>query len=120
MNMTTKQKAWSFIFTAMFALPEILWSPIINYIYELSQTSHSGGTHPYRYNFLQHPDNINLLSTVLFIQFLGLTLTLISLIVLNLKLKKWYLWALAFVLLILTIIAFFVFGLSISLRSIGF
>ena len=64
----------------MFALPEILWSPIANFYYELSQTSRSGGTHPFRYNFLQNSDNLNYLRFVIAIQFIGLLLALISVI----------------------------------------
>jgi len=78
--MTKKEKIWTWIFIAMFALPEILWSPIANFYYELSQTSKSGGTHPFRYNFLQKSDNLNYLKLVIALQFIGLLLVLFSLI----------------------------------------
>jgi hypothetical protein len=70
--MTKKQKIWMWIFIAMFAVPEILWSPVMNFYYQLSQTGGSGGTHPLRYNFLQYSDNLSYLKFVIFVQLLGL------------------------------------------------
>ena len=78
--MTKKQKIWMWIFLAMFIVPEILWSPVGNFYYELLQSSESGGTHPFRNNFLQNSDNLNNLKFVIFIQFIGLLLFLIYLI----------------------------------------
>lgn len=78
--MTKKQKIWMWIFIAMFAIPEILWSPIANFYYQLSQTSKSGGTHPFRDNFLQNSDNLSYLKFVVALQFVGLLLLLIYLL----------------------------------------
>ena len=117
--MTKKQKIWIMVFISIFAIPEILWSTMGNFVYELYK-SHFGNTYPLRYNFLQDSNNINLLNTVLFIQLLGLFAALVSSIVLNIKGKKWYGWVAVFILFILTIVAFLIFGLSISLRAIGF
>lgn len=72
--MTKKQKIWLGIFLAMFVIPELLWSPVGNFYYELSQTSKSGGTYPFRDNFLQDSDNLSILKSVLLIQFIGFTL----------------------------------------------
>jgi len=80
-NMMTKtQKIWMWIFIAMFAIPEILWSPVSNFYYELTQTSKSGGTHPFRYNFLQSSDNLGYLKFVITLQFIGLLLILFYLL----------------------------------------
>jgi hypothetical protein len=74
--MTKKiQKIWMWVFIAIFAIPEILWSPVLNFYYELSQTSISGGTHPFRNNFLQNSDNLKYLKFIIVIQLIGLLLT---------------------------------------------
>jgi hypothetical protein len=70
--MTKNQKIWMWVFVAMFAIPEILWSPILNFYYQLSQTNRSGGTYPLRYNFLQNSDNLNYLRLIIFMQLIGL------------------------------------------------
>jgi len=74
--MTKKQKIWLYVFLALFVIPEVLWSPVGNFYYELSQTSKSGGTEPFRDNFLQNSDNLSILKVVLLIQFIGFTLFL--------------------------------------------
>jgi beta-lactamase regulating signal transducer with metallopeptidase domain len=119
--MKKTQKIWLGVFLAMATIPEILWSPVENAIYELSQTNQSGGTHPFRSTFLEKTDNINILSTVLFIQFLGLFLSFIYLIAIRKQVQsKMLLWLAVSCLGLLAIVTFFVFGLSVSLRNIGF
>jgi uncharacterized membrane protein YkgB len=115
--MKKMQKVWLGVFLAMFLVPEILWSPVGNFVYELSQTSHGGGTHPFRQTFLENSDNINYLSTVLFIQLLGVFITFIYLLVLNKKIKnKMVLWSVIILSFFLAVVSFFCFGLSVSLR----
>lgn len=117
--LTKKQKIWTWIFLAMFLVPEILWSPISNFYFELLQTSKSGGTYPFRDNFLQNSDNLNYLKIVILLQFIGLLLSLILII----KNRKWMnkLWrylliALLFILFIITGFAlYFVFSFSIDI-----
>ena len=116
--MAKKQKVWLTIFILMFVIPEILWSPALNFIYEFFQKSNS--VHQIRPNFLANTDNANIYSSILFIQFIGLLFTTISLFIVNLKSKRVLLWILDSGLLILTIISFFIFGFSVSLRHIGF
>jgi len=70
--MTKKQKIWMWIFVAMFAIPEILWSPVLNFYYEFLQSSWTSNVHPIRYNFLQNSDNLNYLKLVVFLQLVGL------------------------------------------------
>ena len=115
--MTKKQRIWLWIFIAMFAIPEILWSPVANFYYELSQTSKSGGTHPFRYNFLQNSDNLHYLRLVIFLQFMGLLLLLAS-VVKNKPFKnkslKYFLIALLSILLILATFAFY-FAMTFSI-----
>ena len=65
------QKTWMWVFIAMFAIPEILWSPISNFYYELLQTSKTSFVQPLRTNFLLNADNINYLRFVLFLQLIA-------------------------------------------------
>ena len=95
------------IFIAMFALPEILWSPVGNFYYQLSQTSKSGGTHPFRDNFFQNSDNLNYLKFVIALQFVGLLLTLSFLIKNKYVANKLIKYLFAILLIILLIIVGF-------------
>lgn len=79
--MTKKQKIWLILGLALFVVPEILWSPLGNFYYELSQTGKSGGTSPFRDNLLQNTDNLSLLKTVLFIQLAGVLIITFKLFV---------------------------------------
>lgn len=113
------QKVWLGIFLAMFLVPEILWSPVGNFIYELSQPG--GQVHSLRNNFLINTDNVNWYSSVLFIQFLGLLLSAICLIIIRKNFKrKSTLWIGCFLLFLASLLVLLLFGLSVSLRHIGF
>lgn len=117
--MTKKQKIILYSFLGMFIIPELLWSPVGNLFYELSQTGKSGGVKPFRLTFLD--SNVNALSTILFVQFLGATLSVIYLIYLNKRIKrKPLLWFGVIILGLLAITTFYLFGFSINLRNIGF
>ena len=39
--MTKKQKIWLCVFLAMFIIPELLWSPILNFAYSIVQNSNN-------------------------------------------------------------------------------
>lgn len=118
--MSKTQKVWLWIFLALFVVPEALWSPVGNMIYEL-YLSQFGNTYPFRDNFLQNSDNINVLSSVLFIQLLGLVFTIVYLIFKRTHIQnKTVLWSSLVLLLLATLVTFFVFGLSMSFRNIGF
>lgn len=120
-KMTKIQKIWLCIFIAMFALPELLWSPVGNFVYELYQNHLHGNSYPFRRNFLDNPDHINALSTILFIQLAGLVFLLIYLLVIRKSIGNqivlWISWVL---LLAAAVVVFFLFGFSVSLRHIGF
>src|SRR3989344_3307388 len=118
--MSKKQKIWLGVFLAMFIIPDLLWSPVGNFGYELYK-SHYGNTYPFRNNFLQDSDNVNMLSTVLFIQMLGLFSSAVCLVIINKSVKnKWLLWLSVIILLFASVIVFYLFGFSIKLRSFGF
>ena len=70
--MTKWQKVWLSIGIAMFAIPEILWSPVVNFAFEWSQkTNH---VVPLRSSFLTDIDNIDRWSAILLIQAFGFML----------------------------------------------
>ena len=66
--MTKIQKIWLWIFIAMFAIPEILWSPIANFIYSFFEPLKNGYSQLFRNNFLFNYKYENLLKLVIFIQ----------------------------------------------------
>lgn len=90
-----------------------------NFVYEFFDDS--ADVKPLRDNFLMSFDNYNLYSTILFIQLLGIFATFVYLIVLRKKIEnKFILWAGLILSFLLSVVVFFCFGLSISLRNIGF
>jgi uncharacterized protein YacL len=119
--MTKTQKIWLWIFIAMFAVPEILWSPVGNFVYSLMTPLKEGSVQVLRDNFLLDKSYDNLYSTILFIQALGLTLTLVLLLLFRKNVKnKTALWISYILSFFAAIVVFLLFGLSISLRHIGF
>lgn len=116
--LTKKQKIWLWIFGAMFAIPEIVWSPVLNFYYEFWQSGWSGNVHPIRNNFLQNSDNLNYLKLIFFIQSIGLILFLISLIKnrKSIKLSN-YLLLIVLSIIILLLVAFVLyFALAVKMR----
>ena len=116
-HMTKGQKMGFWAVLGLFIIPELLWSPVGNFIYELDKNT---GT-PFRNTFLEDSSNINILSTVLFIQLLGLFCSAVYLIIIHNSVKnKWLLWPSVVILLLSSVVVFYLFGFSINLRSIGF
>lgn len=72
------KKIWLLVFSGMFLIPEILWSPVINFYYELFISGRSGGTVPIRNSFFQHTDNILYLKLLLIFQLIGLFILLVK------------------------------------------
>lgn len=70
--MTKKQKLWLGIFFALFLVPEILWSPVF-------------GLLPFGKNFVSNSDNHGILTLIVFIEFVGLLLSFVTLAVFNKK-----------------------------------
>ena len=110
--MSKLQKTWLSLFAAMFLLPEILWSPVGNYIYELSQGS--GKIIALRSNFITTSTNYSFIwyGLVTLIQLLGLIGCLIYLFVIKKKYPKNQLLLntsifLAIILLILNLLTFY-------------
>jgi len=72
--MTKTQKIWMGIFIAMFAIPEILWSPVANFIYSFLNPPSNGYPVLLRNNFLFNYQNEWLLKAIILIQLVGVIL----------------------------------------------
>ena len=64
--MTKTQKIWLWISVAMFVVPEVLWSPVSNFLY----TFYKGGNIPiiFRDNFLMSSDYRGMVIIIIFLQ----------------------------------------------------
>ena len=118
--MSKKQKIWLWVFLAMFIIPEVLWSPVGNFVYSWIMPTVNGSIQTMRNNFLMSIENVNLYTLVLFIQLVGISLVFIYLIIVRKNIEKIPFWVGVLSALFLSVITFFCFGLSISLRHIGF
>ena len=115
------QKIWLWVFFAMFLVPEILWSPAGNFVYSWYMPLLNGSVQTLRNNILLKVDNYNLYSAILFVQFLGLFAAFLMLVGLRKKIyNKQLLWSGLVLSLLFSVILLFCFGLSVSLRHIGF
>lgn len=68
--MTKNQKLLFWVGAALFAIPEILWSPVVNVLNDLLQNSNSVVI--FRSNFLTTGNHSNLFMFILGLQLLGL------------------------------------------------
>jgi|SRR3989344_2968843 len=115
--METKQKNWLWVSLIMFAMPEILWSPVTNIIYSFLQNSNH--VKDFRSNFLTNPDNTTFLLIVLFIQLVGLVLSLVY--IMKTTIIARYKISLFLLTLFVSIVTGFAFFIVFSLRNgIGF
>ncbi len=69
--MTKIQKVWLWIFIAMFAGPEILWSPVTNFLYSFFSPPIDGYPQLFRNNFLFNYRYENLLKIIISIQLIS-------------------------------------------------
>lgn len=113
--MTKKQKIILAVFLAMFIVPEVLWSPVGNTVYELTQ---SGNVIPFRHNFLMVSDNLVYFRMVNFIQFIGILSSLI--VSLKVKGEKFLNWLFLIILSVVTLVNLCVLYLSFALANISF
>jgi hypothetical protein len=112
--MTKTQKIWlgvclEIIFLGMAIVPEILWSPVLNFIYEWNQnTNHVVA---WRSNFLTNSDNIDLWSHVLLFQFLGLFFaTVLMLFYKNYVKNKIIFWIIFVIFVLMTLFVLNIYG----------
>jgi len=72
MNMTNIQKGLLGAFGFLFLLPEVLWSPIANFVYAFLKPTMNGQFQLLRINFLITSESSYLYVLVLCVQFLGI------------------------------------------------
>lgn len=115
--MTKKQKIIMSILLALFVIPEVLWSSLSNDLYAFFMPLSDGRSQYFR----QGLANIDTISKVLFVEFLGVFLSFIYLIYIrkSIQSRKWF-WFFVVLLGALSLITFFDYGLSKNLRNIGF
>lgn len=109
--MSKNQKILLAIALALFFVPEILWSPVGNYIYELMQL---GGTiHSLRNNFLTNSDNYGFIwyGLIVLFEIFGLSISLWLLIKMKTLIRTKAIYLVLFpviiILLILSVISFY-------------
>ena len=117
--MNTKQKTLLGIFLGMFVVPEILWSPVVNFIYSIFAPQVNNSIQTWRANFLTNSSDSTNFLIVVFIQLIGLIGTLLVLRKINTN--RWFKILLYLIISIFFIITGFVFYVAFSLRhGIGF
>lgn len=109
------QKIWTWIFIAMFAIPEILWSPIGNFLH----TFWRGGNTPaiLRNNFLMHSDYRGLLIFVIFLQSFGALACLV--LTYKSSTKNWLKASLTLLLLLFFILSFVILSVLLLTLNVG-
>ncbi len=112
--MTKIQKMWLWVGIGLFAIPEILWSPVANFIYAFFWPTKNGSYQILRDNFLHHYGNDTWWSNLLLMQFIGLLLISIQLLFIrrlfrNSPILYWVGWVLLF---LFTLAMFFIYGFS--------
>ena len=114
-NNQAGKKIWMWIFMAMFIIPEILWSPVLNFLY----TFWKGGNIPviFRNNLLISSDYRWLAILVIFVQCIGLLLSLVSVLKIRIKIfAKIILFLLFLILFILSLLVFIFLFATINMR----
>jgi hypothetical protein len=111
--MTKMQKVWLGIFLAMFIVPEVLWSPVYKFWYSLKLPTVGGHYAIVRQNFLDNSGNSDLWSNLILLEFFGLLLTAIYLVVIRKSFThRWLTWALSLVFLLASLYVLWTHALS--------
>jgi hypothetical protein len=100
----------------MFLLPEIIWSPIANFYYELLQ---QGDVRPFRDNFLMRGDNLLSLKLLTLGQFISLAIATGILLISNINKKIVKIFFFFFFLILLFFVGFAVLFLLNNNPQIG-
>ena len=107
--MSKMQKTWLWIFGAMFVVPEILWSPIGNFIYSLFSRPVNGYSQLLRKNFLFDYQYESLLKIIIFIQLIGIVLFFIFWLKNKINIQsKILFWIVLFLSLLVLLISLFI------------
>ena len=115
--MTKAQKIWLWVSVAMFVVPEVLWSPVTNFLYSLFTPTLNGYSKVFRNNFLFDYKYENLLQVILLVQLVGITIFFFS----WMRIKKsatsmLMFWIIFLVSLFLCLISLFTFYLGVVLN----
>ncbi|OGI64859.1 hypothetical protein A3H53_04795 [Candidatus Nomurabacteria bacterium RIFCSPLOWO2_02_FULL_40_10] len=72
------KKIWLLVSSILFILPEILWSPLGNFIYSLFVPTVNGSSQIWRNNFLLDSKFYSLYITILLIQLIGIVVFVVN------------------------------------------
>ena len=119
--MNKKQKIWLWIFLAMFVLPELLWSPIVNLIYSIITPTINGSFQVFRNNFLLNSNFDFLFLPVLLVQFVGILIFTINWVRVKNNIQNKIIYRLVLILsILLSILSAIVFFVGYSVSNISF
>ena len=109
------QKLWLWIFGAMFVVPEVLWSPIVNFVYSIFSHPIGGSSQILRSNFLFSYQSGGLLKLIILIQFIGAVLFFVFWIK-NKKAisSKSIFWSILLISSLILLVTFFVSGFALT------
>jgi len=111
--MSKTQKVWLWVFLGMFVVPEVLWSPVYKMYYALFHPLKNGSYQVWRPNLLDNYSKADLWSYLLLLQFFGLLLTGLYLIIIRKSFRnKPVLWLIAALLLATAIFVLYLYGIS--------
>ena len=118
-TMTKKQKIWLWVFIAMFAVPEILWSPVVNFIYSFFNPLKNGRPQLLRNSFLFDYKYENLLKLIIFIQTIGIIIFFIFWLKNKTNINtKIIFWGVFTVSLLVCLVVLFVFYLAVIFNPV--
>ena len=109
--MTKVQKIWLGLSAAMFVIPEVMWSPVGNFIYSLFTPTLNGYAQIQRNSLLFDYKYENLLGIVLFVQVAGIIIFFFSWLRfrknINSRLMFWIILAVTFLLSLISLFTFY-------------
>ncbi len=119
--MRKSQKIWLCVLCVMFILPEIVWSPLLNFIYSLSATTVDGSTQVLRDSFLLRSKFEFFYFLILLIQLLSIVLFTIRWVRVKNFLKSKLIYNVILTLgVLLGLVTFCVVYLAFAINNIGF
>jgi hypothetical protein len=118
--MTKKQKTWLWVFLGLFIVPEVLWSPILNYLYSVFSNSPTGIS-IFRSNFLINYNFENLYYLIICIQ----SISIFSCVYIWLSIKKsvsnkMFFWFILSAFIAMSIVLLFILYLLCISKSMSF
>jgi hypothetical protein len=119
--METKQKTWLWISLIMFAMPEILWNPIVNFMYSLFMPTINGSTQIWRESFLLNYRFDFLYKIILLVQLIGIvTFTINWARTKNNSQSRLTYWVVLILSILLSLLTLFIVYLAYAISHISF